>query len=107
MKRKRTTRAEGNERHEDRSAVAADLHRNLVACMSGQLDAEEGAPRERDFWGKCVARASSFDHRQCPEPKHIYFIFQRKKKETKKKTRKKQKQRKQRNKREKTNRKTK
>ena len=27
-----------------------------------------GAPRERDFWGKSVARASSMDHPQCREP---------------------------------------
>ena len=33
-----------------------------------------------NFLGKCVARASSFDHRQCQEPKHICFVFKRKKK---------------------------
>ena len=27
-----------------------------------------GRPGERDFLGKCVARASSFDHRQCQDP---------------------------------------
>ena len=35
-------------------------------------------PRERDFLGKCVARASSFDHLQCQEPSHIYFILKEK-----------------------------
>ena len=43
-----------------------------------------GDPRGRDFVGKCVARDSSFDHRQCQEPKHIYFIFEKKKKKEKK-----------------------
>ena len=27
-----------------------------------------GAPRGRDFLGKCVARDSSFGHPQCQEP---------------------------------------
>ena len=62
-----------------------------------QLMREErsrGFGSERDFLGKCVARASSFDHRQCQDPQHIYFIFKekekqekRKKKKTRKKTR--------------------
>ena len=31
------------------------------------VEGQEG-PRERDFLGKCVSRASSFDHPQCQQP---------------------------------------
>ena len=34
--------------------------------------------RERDFLGKYVARASSFDHPQCQEHSHNYFILREK-----------------------------
>ena len=60
-------------------------------CM---VETSRGVPRERDFLGKCVARASSFDHPQCQEPKHIHFILKRKKRNKEKRTNRKKKQKK-------------
>ena len=43
------------------------LREEEVASPSSSI-LRRGRRRERDFLGKCVARASSFDHRQCQEP---------------------------------------